>query len=224
MQIRSAVVVGRAAILLAGLTACGSQTAGAHNSTPQADDRLAQLVAGAPDVPEEKATRLWSNIIWDGTYFELPEPLASHPDVKLIVAGTVEDIQTGPILFAESPDDPQASQQIVIAVRVAVGLKGNSPRSRMVYVQADGNWPLEKYRSGLPVGTVVGLYLSDPPQAGVEWPVGNPDAGRPQGEPLWQVGPQSMVVADGPKGGVVFPVGSEIARDKTFVSQLPKQA
>lgn len=223
MQARFVVAFGSAALLLAGLTACGSQVGGANSSMPHEDDRLAQLVAGAPDVPEEMATRLWSNIIWDGAHFELPGPLATTPDVQLIVAGTTEGIQSGPILFAESREDPQAEQQIVIAVRAAVTLKGDAPRSGIVYVQADGNWPVEKYRSGLPVGTVVGLYLEYPPQAGVEWPVGNPDAGRPHGEPLWQVGPRSMIVADGSRGGVVFPVGSEIARDETFISQLPKQ-
>jgi hypothetical protein len=240
MKIRTAVVAMMgASVLLGSVTACGSQagsgagskittrtshtTSKATGVAARENDPLAELVAKAPDVPEDQATHLWSNIQWDSAHFDLPGPLATTPDVKLIVAGTIESIESGPILFARSLDDPQAEQQIVMAVKVAVTLKGETPASGMVYVQLDGNWPLEQYREGLPVGTVVGLYLENPPQAGVDWPVGSPDSGRPQGEPVWQVGPQSLLAADGPDGGVIFPVGSEIAREKSFVSQLPKQ-
>ena len=69
---------------------------------------------------------------------------------------------------------------------------------------------------------MVGFYLGDAPQVGVTWPVGDLDAGRPEGEPVWQTGPQSFVIADGPNGGIVLPCEKSVRKEAAFLSQFPR--
>jgi hypothetical protein len=200
--------------LVAFATGCGQapvENADALGSNPSD-------AADPIDVPEEKLTSLWG-MVWDYTQQSV-EQIADDPDVRMAVSGTVVGFAQGPILFAKSAEDYQAAPQVVLAVQVDDVLKGERPASGQVYVQLEGGDPLEQYNSALPKGSTVVLYLSDAPQTGADWQVGDPSAGRPEGEPLWSVGPERFIVVDGDEG-LVYPYLGKVKSEADFESVVP---
>ncbi len=175
-----------------------------------------------PNVDEELVTQLWeSEVFW----YALPTPahLADVPEIELVVTGRVQGFEPGPIYFAESLDDPEAEPNVVMSVTVDEVLKGDIQVGSTVYVAREDEKPLAAYSEALPPGTVVGLYLDAAPEEGDRegFVVGNENAGHPAGEPLWQVGPQAFIVADGEDGGVIFPIDPRVSPQADFEDQLP---
>jgi hypothetical protein len=61
-----------------------------------------------------------------------------------------------------------------------------------------------------------------PPQVLDEAPAIQAGAGRPEGQPVWQVGPQGFIVANGADNGVVYPLWSRVDKQQFFYDLLPK--
>lgn len=178
---------------------------------------------GIPNVDKQAVADLWDSILYDYTPVDNSSDLVDSAEIKLAITGRVIGFAEGPILFAESADDPEAALNVVMSVEVDEVFKGDRPASGKVYVRLDATQSLEHFTQALPPGTLVALYLDPSPAEQGNLIIGNDGAGRPQGEDLWQVGPQGFVVADGANGGVVFPIDPQIAPDAEFEDQIPAE-
>lgn len=232
----AAVSVGVAATLTAAATLVNAQldgggaplvtTAGptavppASGSTqPTAD--VTRFPSRSPDVDAQRVLDVVPCGVYDYSPFDSPTDLADLPEIELVVSGRVLGFAEGPIYHAETIHDVQASPTVVMRVHVENVMKGEAPSSGIVYVALVRCVSLEAYSAALPADTQVGLYLDAAPVEDGSFTMGNEAAGRPAGEPLWQVGPQAFIVADGDDGGVVFPLWRKVMPQAKFEDQLP---
>lgn len=180
---------------------------------PTAD--VIHLPSRYPNVDAQRVLDVGSCVFYNYAPVDSPPDLAERNEIELVVSGRVLGFAEaeGPIYLA--------SPLVVMRVDVENVMKGEAPSSGTVYVALVRCGPLEAYSAALPAGTLVGLYLDGGPVEGGSSTVGNEAEGRPAGEPLWGVGPQAFVVADGDDEGVVFPLLREVMPQAKFEDQLP---
>ena len=222
-----AAAVGAATIVMLLASGCASKATDSTDSAASASTtRGPQASAPADEVPnvdKQRIASLWDSIEYDYTPVDSSPDLAEDPEIASVVTGRVLDFAPGPIFFAETADDPEAVQNVVMSVAVDEVFKGDQPGDGTIYVRLDATRSLDGFRSALPAGTVVALYLDRSPDEGSGLVIGDEGAGRPEGEPLWQVGPQGFVVADNENDGVVFPIDPSIAPNAEFEQQVPPE-
>lgn len=212
---------GRAPLLAGGLLALSGCAPPASLTVVPAASGAGQTTVGeptgpsaAPDVDAQRVLRVVPCGVYRYNPLDSPTELPAHdPEIELVASGRA-------LGFAEGPSY-QASPTVVMSVRVEEVMKGEAPSSGTVYVALERCSPLEAYSAALPADTNVGLYLSPAPVEDGSSTLGNNSAGRPAGVPLWQVGPQAFIVADGDDEGVVFPLFRKIMPQADFEDQLP---
>lgn len=169
-----------AGLLLAGLltgaaAGCGSDT----DSGPSA-----QAFAG-----------LFKGYGADYTHVESPAELADES--ALVVEGRIEKVERGRTIGA-AVDAPGASPTVVVAVNVTRTHRGALPAEAKskVYVElsAPRGADIRRYERAAPKDSTVLFYLLPAPPA-TDFPVVDPEAGRPAGQPLYQpVSPQGFLI------------------------------
>lgn len=134
-----------------------------------------------------------------------PEALADRDGVRVVVMGTVEEIERGrDIYYGEM--EPLPSPYLVMRVRVSETFKAGSNgeiHDERVYVEIlqgpikpeDGSpgVPISEWQEAIPVGTPVMLFLHEniADQNGKK--TENEDRGRPDGAKLMTADPQGMI-------------------------------
>lgn len=225
----AAVSVGVAATLTAAATLVNAQldgggaplvsTAGRSAAPPasgsaQPTADVTRFPSRYPDVDAQRVLEVGGCVIYNYAPVDSPTDLAERNEIELVVSGRV-------LGFAEGPPMYHASPTVVMRVDVENVMKGEAPSSGTVYVALLRCNSPEAYSAALPAGTQVGLYLDAGPVEGGNSTVGNKAEGRAAGEPLWGVGPQAFIVADGDDDGVVFPLWREVMPQAKFEDQLP---
>ena len=130
-------------------------------------------------------------------YDPAPSPRALAERSTLVVGGTMEEFREGPTM---SPREPSELRTVVLALQVESVYKGELPEGSMerVYVRffSPGNAGPGVYNSALPREAETLLYLIPLSlEGGHANYVGNADAGRPMGQPLWQLTtPQGFLI------------------------------
>lgn len=217
-------------VLLTALSSCASAEGQTQSVRAEPSDAI---TTEQPSEPPETAQEDFADIdaqevagLWPVSYRYLPydssAELMAEPYIEVAVTGTIESIKGGPIWQAESPDDAEAIPSLVLEVLVQEVLKGQDTTvDDRVYVEMLMLYPLENYVSALPQGTTVALYLEPGRVETENFAIGNDDAGRPPGEPLWSPGPEGIVIADGETEGIVTPLLQEVDRETTFEESLP---
>lgn len=211
--------LGMTLLLVSGCDSRGDEPASVSGDGGTAADQIVQLASHAP--------RLGPDALWTITPVEVEAAgqvnpavvYADLPAVKAIVAGSVVDYRSGPE-FPASLQERSGVPSLVMEVKAEVVIKGTVTDGR-VYVQLLGARSVDDARKAVPPGSVVALYLERAAQdKDPETLVIDRDAGRPAGAAVWEVGASGMVLADGPDGGVIFPVIHKHV-DASFVDQLP---
>jgi len=164
------------------LTGCGS----GNDSAPGDLDAFVKLFTGyAADYEPARS----------------PQQLAEWSD--LVVLGRIHSVTDGRI----HGDGVSRSTTVVVAVDVREVKKGAlPPRSEnRVYVEMESSYqrPASAYDKVAPRDVDALLFLTPAPATGVPGGqrIENPDAGRPNGQPLWQVTtPQGFLVGSATQG------------------------
>lgn len=125
-----------------------------------------------------------------------PADLAARSEI--VVEGSVSTVTRGRV-WGTSADNAGSSVSVVLNVDVTRILVGNLPARSdgTVYVelQSHGNVPASAYAAALPADTRGVFYLVTAPLSGAD--IVEPGAGRPVGQPLYEVTtPQGMVLGD----------------------------
>jgi hypothetical protein len=164
-----------AILLLGGAVACGSDT-----DSGRSVDAFAKLFKG-----------------YGADYTHVDTPAALADQSEIVVEGHIAKIAKGRTIGA-AVTDPGASPTVVIAVTVARVHRGTLPdgANGTVYVEASAprGRDLAMYDRAAPKQSPVLLFLTPAPPA-TDFPVVDPDAGRPAGQPLYQpVSPQGFLI------------------------------
>jgi len=221
---RRADLIAITALLVLTVSGCGSpqaeQLAPGQSSTDIGSE-VRDLVKTAPSLNVDSLLAVSpSEVDWNGQG-NLAEAYQERPNIRSIVVGTVEGFSSGP-LFPATKQDAHPVPTLVMAVRVSQVLKGDVDPNSMVYVQLWGASDARTAADAVPRGSVVGLYLEPAPQVSdPELLVQEPDAGRPDGEPVWLTGAAGLVIANGPDGGVALPRVHALDSKSVFTEYLP---
>ncbi|WP_108492351.1 hypothetical protein [Promicromonospora sp. AC04] len=128
------------------------------------------------------------------------EPVATPAELAsqstLVVEGEISTVTDGRT-WGSATDDPGANQSVVLNVAISEIHVGSAPEGSgdTVYVEvpSPGNVAFDAYASALPDGLTGVFYLI--PAAMDTTDILDPDAGRPAGQPLFQMAsPQGLVL------------------------------
>lgn len=152
-----------------------------------------------------------------------PSILAT-PDAGPIVIGRIVGFEAGPTYDPTENDGRWATPTTTVALEVTEVIKGEAAPGDVVYAQLGMSIidPAEAEKA-LPAGSVALLYLQkfDPKTDSGADEVDDPSAGRPEGSPVWAVGPLSFIVANGNNNGTLFPLLGTYEKDQDLDSRLP---
>lgn len=183
-----------------GLSAC--QGADGQPSSSPPNDQVSSIEPSSV----KRFARLFGGYSADYEPFETAKEMEAAS--QLVLKGTIADIRPGRILYAESLDNPEAAQALVMEVAWTEVVTGEEPTEGSVYLELpSGGRDASEFEHALPVDASVGLYLVPARNESGDLPIGDEDAGRPEGAPLWvPVNPQGFVIATGSAGTVATPL------------------
>jgi hypothetical protein len=176
-----------AGLLLAGLLSGAAAGCGSDRDNDADRDTGPSAVAFA---------NLFKGYGADYTHVETPAALADES--ALVVEGRIDKIEKGRTIGA-AVDALGASPTVVVAVNVTRTHHGALPdrAGGKVYVElsAPRGMDIGRYERAAPKQSTVLFYLAPAPPA-TDFPVVDPDAGRPAGQPLYQpASPQGFLIA-----------------------------
>lgn len=163
---------------------------------------MAALNAGSSDYNEEAS----------------PEDMAEHSDS--IVEGRIVALNEGRS-YGSAIGAIDTITRVSATINVTRTLKG--PAASTVYLELDASSvQLEEMRATLPTSTTGIFYLTDRSSPSVSTEILNPNAGRPQGQPIYVLAsPQGGVLPDG-QSSVEFMTGTEYP-DTSITDFTPSQ-
>jgi len=177
-----------AGLLLAGLLCGAAAGCGSDRTSDRTSDRDSGPSATA-------FASLFKGYGADYTHVDTPAELAAES--ALVIEGRIDKVERGRTI-GTAVDAPGASPTVVVAVTVARTHLGTLPdrAQSKVYVElsAPRGMDISRYERAAPKQSTVLLYLAPAPPA-TDFPVVDPDAGRPAGQPLYQpVSPQGFLI------------------------------
>ena len=216
-KVRTVAGVGVATFAVVGVVGVAGLVAGQQGEPVQQEGTPSLAPATSADPSAAEVAGLFSGLNYD--YTPVSEEVLLQRS-ELVVRGTIQGFDPGRIHFAESATDPQAFPQMVMHVAVSEVAKGTAQQNDIVHVELPlAGQNLQDYSSVLPVGTEVVLFLERAQPEASDFPVGDEDAGRPIGAPLWAAGPQGFIV--GVRTGLVLPLAHAIRPDQTLDERMP---
>lgn len=181
-----------------GLAGCGTEQV---DSSP-ARTAAAPAGDGIRAIDPEAAAYAFPGVEYD---YEPQTPSELARISTLIVRGKIVGYQLGRTIGSDNRDDVEATNELAMQVSVEAVAKGDATVGEDVYVEIP-KVPTEpflpKLEETLPHDTSVVLFLEPAVQEEPNVPIGNENAGRPPGAPLYQPLVQGFVVGTGPVGTV----------------------
>lgn len=215
---KSSSIIGFLALavgLLAATTGCGSQ----NQATGDSPQTPFQRHASSPTLNVERAASAFGAGLDEST---IASPKDYLEGSELVVAGTVQNFTSGRVIYAEKSGEPGALTMLIMSVGVDKVIKGDPPADGKAYVEVPQNgFDPDYFNEAVPPGTPVALYLYPAISETEEIPIGNDDAGLPQGSQIWTPMGSQAITFEVDKSSVVMPmIGTSVIKG-SLAQQLP---